>query len=120
MEEIWGLRSFAKAGNLRKKLRSSPERGFQPCPGLDLHPRSVPQPLKAEMELTESMMAAMVRACKHRDITVTSAVEAAFLLANIEFADPSLKDRPSYLPIHACDMRPYPPEPYTTSSFYAI
>ncbi|CAD6566166.1 MAG: hypothetical protein TREMPRED_002294 [Tremellales sp. Tagirdzhanova-0007] len=70
----------------------------------------------AEMTFDEATTAKIVAECKGRNISVTAAVEAALILANVEHVDPSLKDQ-NWIAIHEFNMRPKLPEPYGSPSY---
>lgn len=68
----------------------------------------------AELVLDESLTETLISICKCQGISVTSAIEACFILALQAHAAPSLKDR-DYAVYHLFDMRPYLDPPFNTS-----
>ena len=121
MDEIWGYdveqptsRTRKAASDLISSWEASlPSIGLPSKSGSDGLPRNCVQ---IQMKLDRPTTVKIVSACKKRNVSMTAAVEAAFILGHVIHADPSLKDRP-FLGVHNFNTRPDLPEPYSTSSF---
>ncbi len=61
---------------------------------------------------------AIVQACKENGVTVTSAVHAAYIAALVKHASPDSK-MSEYVGMNQFNLRPYLPEPYSTSAYAA-
>ena len=69
---------------------------------------------KVRVECDEATTAAVLKACKERDMTVTTALMGAYALAIEKTCDPAKKSK-SFTPASAVDLRPLLPEPYNST-----
>ncbi|KFH40344.1 hypothetical protein ACRE_089880 [Hapsidospora chrysogenum ATCC 11550] len=68
-----------------------------------------------EMVLPAKTTTALIRACKEKGVTVTSAVHAAYIAAMAKHASPDSKTS-EYVSMTQFNLRPYLPEPYGSAS----
>lgn len=59
---------------------------------------------------------AVIKACKHKLFSVTSAVHAAYIQTITKYADPTANIS-RYVTVNSLSLRPYLPEPYNTSDY---
>ena len=71
---------------------------------------------RQELTFTAAMTDALVKACKERNITVTTAVHAAYVQAVINQADADA-NKSKYVSVNEFSLRSYLPEPYNTSKY---
>ncbi|KAH8645703.1 hypothetical protein BX600DRAFT_444268 [Xylariales sp. PMI_506] len=67
-----------------------------------------------ELVVTADRTTSIVRACKAKGVTVTSAIHAAYVMAVTKHADPASKSLP-YVTANQFNLRRYLPDPYSTS-----
>jgi len=70
----------------------------------------------SELVFPAKTTAALVQACKAKGITVTAAVHAAYIMVLVKHADPESK-LAQYVSANQFDLRPYLPEPYSSSKY---
>lgn len=71
-------------------------------------------PSRHGIAFTEASTAALIHACKKRNISVTAAVHAA--LGDTVFSLDPVQGRTQYAAVMSVNMRPYLPSPYSTKS----
>ena len=121
MEELWGYDPEHPTSRTSTTVTDLIASWTASLPSIGLPSRSGPdtlpnKPVQIKMQLDRPTTAKIVSACNERKISIAAAVEAAFILANVIHADPTLEDRP-YLAVHNFNLRPDLPKPYSTSSF---
>ncbi|KAF4340147.1 hypothetical protein FBEOM_5935 [Fusarium beomiforme] len=72
----------------------------------------------AELVFPPDITALLIKACRQRGITVTSAVHAAYVRMLMEHADPE-SDQSRYTSMNQFNLRPYLPAPYNSSKYAA-
>ncbi|KAJ0423243.1 hypothetical protein BJY00DRAFT_59253 [Aspergillus carlsbadensis] len=93
---------------------------LQSLPGIGLPSEIGKAPAAAchnqERIFSKEITAEIIAACKEKNISVTSAVQAAYVCMLVKHADPA-SNRTRYTTANEFDTRPYLPSPHSTASF---
>ncbi|KAA8906618.1 hypothetical protein TRICI_005138 [Trichomonascus ciferrii] len=74
------------------------------------------QPRREQLVVSRQTTDALIKACKEKGVTVTSAIHAASILTTVKYADPSTKQS-EYISLCQFNLRDFLPAPYNSADY---